>query len=67
MTIRCWIRRLPFGADPGAPRSQPAVSQYVKQLEAVLGFALFKRSANRIIPLQEAWELLRNVELEHVL
>lgn len=43
--------------------SQPAVSQYVKQLEAVLGFALFKRSANRILPLQEAWELLRNVEL----
>lgn len=43
--------------------SQPAVSQYVKQLDAVLGFALFKRSANRILPLQETWELLRNVEL----
>ncbi|UCI05161.1 LysR family transcriptional regulator [Mesorhizobium sp. B1-1-8] len=43
--------------------SQPAVSQQVKQLEAALGIALFKRSANRILPLQEAWEFLRNVEL----
>lgn len=43
--------------------SQPAISQQVKQLEATLGFTLFKRSANRILPLQEAWEFLRNVEL----
>ncbi|MCG7508620.1 LysR family transcriptional regulator [Mesorhizobium retamae] len=43
--------------------SQPAVSQHVKQLETTLGFALFKRSVNRIFPLQQAWELLRNVEL----
>ncbi|WP_245468233.1 LysR family transcriptional regulator [Mesorhizobium sp. M1D.F.Ca.ET.043.01.1.1] len=43
--------------------SQPAISQQVKQLEATLGFSLFKRSANRILPLQEAWEFLRNVEL----
>lgn len=43
--------------------SQPAVSQYVKQLETTLGITLFKRSANRIVPLQEAWEFLRNVEL----
>lgn len=43
--------------------SQPAVSQYVKQLETTLGITLFKRSANRILPLQEAWEFLRNVEL----
>lgn len=43
--------------------SQPAVSQYVKQLEATLGITLFKRSANRILPLREAWEFLRNVEL----
>lgn len=43
--------------------SQPAVSQHVKQLETTLGITLFKRSANRIVPLQEAWELLRNVEL----
>ncbi|WP_245463651.1 MULTISPECIES: LysR family transcriptional regulator [unclassified Mesorhizobium] len=42
--------------------SQPAVSQHVKQLETTLGIT-FKRSANRIVPLQEAWELLRNVEL----
>lgn len=43
--------------------SQPAVSQHVKQLEATIGITLFKRSANRILPLQEAWELLRNIEL----
>ncbi|MER8955504.1 LysR family transcriptional regulator [Mesorhizobium sp. M0833] len=43
--------------------SQPAVSQHVKQLETTLGITLFKRSSNRIVPLQEAWELLRNVEL----
>ena len=43
--------------------SQPAVSQHVKQLEAKLGITLFKRSTNRIVPLQEAWELLRNVDL----
>ncbi|MEI9402552.1 LysR family transcriptional regulator [Mesorhizobium argentiipisi] len=43
--------------------SQPAVSQHIKQLEITLGITLFKRSANRILPLQEAWEFLRNVEL----
>lgn len=43
--------------------SQPAISQHVKQLEAALGIALFERSSNRIKPLQQAWELLRNVEL----
>ncbi|WP_379073066.1 LysR family transcriptional regulator [Mesorhizobium sp. UC22_110] len=43
--------------------SQPAISQHVKQLETTLGIALFERSANRIQPLQQAWELLRNVEL----
>ncbi|MFD9900257.1 LysR family transcriptional regulator [Mesorhizobium sp. NPDC059025] len=43
--------------------SQPAISQHVKQLEATLGVALFERSTNRIQPLQQAWELLRNVEL----
>lgn len=43
--------------------SQPAISQTVKQLEAALGFTLFRRSTNRILPLQEAWEFLRNVEL----
>lgn len=43
--------------------SQPAVSQHVKQLEATVGIVLFKRSTNRIVPMQEAWELLRNIEL----
>lgn len=43
--------------------SQPAVSQHIKQLEALLGIALFERSTNRILPSREAWELLRSVEL----
>lgn len=43
--------------------SQPAISQHVKQLEATLGIVLFERSTNRIQPLQQAWELLRNVEV----
>lgn len=42
--------------------SQPAVSQQVKQLEISLGIDLFQRSANRMTPLREAWELLRSVE-----
>ncbi|MBR2691003.1 MAG: LysR family transcriptional regulator [Aquamicrobium sp.] len=43
--------------------SQPAISQSVRQLEATLGFPLFERSSNRILPLHKAWELLRSVEL----
>lgn len=43
--------------------SQPAISQHVKQLEATLGIALFERTTNQIRPLQQAWELLRSVEL----
>ncbi|TIT73310.1 MAG: LysR family transcriptional regulator, partial [Mesorhizobium sp.] len=43
--------------------SQPAVSQHIKQLEALLGITLFERYTNRILPSREAWELLRNVEL----
>lgn len=43
--------------------SQPAVSQHLKQLEALLGIGLFERSTNRILASREAWELLRNVEL----
>ena len=43
--------------------SQPAVSQHLKQLEALLGIVLFERSTNRILASREAWELLRNVEL----
>ncbi|MGK9334391.1 LysR family transcriptional regulator [Sinorhizobium meliloti] len=42
--------------------SQPAISQHLKQLETTLGLALFERSANRITPSREAWELLRSVD-----
>jgi DNA-binding transcriptional LysR family regulator len=42
--------------------SQPAVSQQVKLLEAMVGFDLFERTSNRISPTKEAWELLRSVD-----
>lgn len=42
--------------------SQPAVSQQIKQLEAALGFPLFLRDRNRLIPTHQAWELLRDID-----
>ena len=43
--------------------SQPAVSQHIKQLEATLGFPLFLREKNRLVPTHQAWELLRDIEV----
>lgn len=43
--------------------SQPAVSQQIKQLEASLGFPLFLREKNKLIPTHQAWELLRDIEV----
>lgn len=42
--------------------SQPAVSQQIKQLESALGFPLFLREKNRLVPTHQAWELLRDIE-----
>ncbi|MBB2830416.1 UNVERIFIED_ORG: DNA-binding transcriptional LysR family regulator [Rhizobium esperanzae] len=42
--------------------TQPAVSQNVKQLEEALGFALFRRENNRLIPTAKAWEFLRTID-----
>jgi DNA-binding transcriptional LysR family regulator len=42
--------------------SQPAVSQHIKQLEAEIGFALFSRESNRLVPSDRAWEVLRSVD-----
>lgn len=46
--------------------TQPAVSQNVKQLEAAIGFALFRRESNRLIPTDKAWELLRAIDTAFV-
>jgi DNA-binding transcriptional LysR family regulator len=42
--------------------TQPAVSQNVRQLEATIGFVLFRRENNRLVPTEKAWELLRVVD-----
>jgi DNA-binding transcriptional LysR family regulator len=42
--------------------TQPAVSQNLKLLEATIGFALFRRESNRLIPTDKAWELLRAID-----
>ncbi|NEI74884.1 LysR family transcriptional regulator [Rhizobium lusitanum] len=42
--------------------TQPAVSQQVRQLEAEVGFTLFRREHNRLHPTDRAWDLLRSVD-----
>ncbi|ANP90129.1 LysR family transcriptional regulator [Rhizobium leguminosarum] len=42
--------------------TQPAVSQNIKQLEEAIGFALFRRENNRLIPTAKAWEFLRTID-----
>ncbi|WP_064710632.1 LysR family transcriptional regulator [Rhizobium bangladeshense] len=42
--------------------TQPAVSQQVRQLEAEVGFPLFARENNRLVPTDRAWDLLRSVD-----
>ncbi|SEH63697.1 DNA-binding transcriptional regulator, LysR family [Rhizobium tibeticum] len=42
--------------------TQPAVSQNVQQLEALVGFALFVRENNRLVPTGQAWDLLRSTD-----
>ncbi len=42
--------------------TQPAVSRLIKDLEVSLGFMLFERSANRLIPTPEANQWFKSVE-----
>jgi DNA-binding transcriptional LysR family regulator len=42
--------------------TQPAVSQNIKQLEETIGFGLFRRENNRLIPTVKAWEFLRTID-----
>lgn len=42
--------------------SQPAVSQNIRQLEGIVGFALFLRDNNRLVPTTQAHELLRSID-----
>ena len=42
--------------------SQPAVSQNLRQLEAIVGFPLFIRENNRLVATTQAHELLRSVD-----
>ncbi|MBB5663848.1 DNA-binding transcriptional LysR family regulator [Rhizobium leguminosarum] len=42
--------------------TQPAVSQNIKQLEDTIGFELFRRENNRLVPTDKAWELLRTID-----
>ncbi|ARQ13842.1 LysR family transcriptional regulator protein (plasmid) [Rhizobium etli] len=42
--------------------TQPAVSQNIRQLEEAVGFALFRRENNRLVPTVKAWEFLRTID-----
>lgn len=42
--------------------TQPAISQNIKKLEETVGFALFRRENNRLIPTVKAWEFLRTID-----
>ncbi|MCF4130002.1 LysR family transcriptional regulator [Methylobacterium sp. SyP6R] len=42
--------------------SQPTVSNAIKHMESQLGFALFERSGNRLVPTQEAMDIYRDSE-----
>lgn len=47
--------------------SQPAVSNAIKHMEAQIGFRLFERVANRLVPTVEAKSLYRDAEHLHAL
>ncbi|MGB6008179.1 LysR family transcriptional regulator [Castellaniella sp.] len=50
------------GAASTLHMSQPAISNAIKAMELSLGFALFNRVHNRLVPTQEATLLLRQAE-----
>lgn len=55
--IRC---QTTVAAAQGLALSQPAVSTAIKQIERQLGFQLFQRQGNRLIPTPEALEMYRD-------
>jgi DNA-binding transcriptional LysR family regulator len=57
--IRC---QTTVGAAEALAISQPAVSNAIKQIEAQLGVPLFDRVGNRLVPTDEAHEVMRGSE-----
>lgn len=57
--IRC---QTTVAAAQGLGLSQPAVSTAIKHMERQLGFQLFERNGNRLVPTPEALEMYRDSE-----
>ncbi|MCA0318684.1 MAG: LysR family transcriptional regulator [Proteobacteria bacterium] len=57
--IRC---QTTVGAAEALAISQPAVSNAIRQIEAQLGLPLFDRVGNRLVPTDEAQEVMRGSE-----
>lgn len=56
------IARTTVGAAKALCVSQPAVSNAIRQLEAQIGFQLFERVGNRLVPTPDAEEMYRDSE-----
>lgn len=60
-TFRCVMRvRTTVGAAKELRVSQPAVSNAIRQLETQVGFALFERVGNRLVPTPDAEDMFRD-------
>ncbi len=57
--IRC---QTTVGAAEALAISQPAVSNAIRQIESQLGIPLFDRVGNRLVPTDEAREVMRGSE-----
>lgn len=54
--------RTTVGAAEQLGMSQPSISNTIRHIESVLGFPLFERKANRLIPTEETMMLLEDSE-----
>ena len=54
--------RTTVGAARALRVSQPAVSNSIRQMEAQIGFELFERAGNRLVPTPDAEEMFRDSE-----
>ncbi|GIX14551.1 MAG: transcriptional regulator [Paracoccaceae bacterium] len=62
-TFREVVRtRTTLGAAKALNVSQPAVSNMIRQMEARIGFPLFERLGNRLVPTPDAEEIYRDSE-----